>query len=231
VLDRHGLAVVGVNGTPKELEEEASQGLGLPALWSSNRPAALKCELEDIVQMVVRRQQEQPIKDEEEEFLERQEDAFESTTTIKDNSVENDSSDTPGVVADKDAASTEQAIMPQQLPPISPAATIYQGTVRSGQQVWSEKGCSLVILGSVSSGGEVLSDGDIMVLGKLRGRALAGLSAPTARIIATSMDPELVSVGGVLSTGDRVNEVVSGAPSMVSLNDQKELVFQKIAIG
>jgi septum formation inhibitor MinC len=68
-----------------------------------------------------------------------------------------------------------------------------------------------------------------MVLGKLpvRGRALAGLSAGSARIIATSMDPELISVGGVLSTGGRVDDIVTGAAAMVliSLNDQKELRF------
>jgi septum site-determining protein MinC len=233
-LDQHGLTVVGINETPKELEAEAFQDMGLPALYSSsNRTPNRKFELEDVLQMVIRQQQEQPITEipEEESF------AAEATTDIPAASkiVEKESEVACPTIEVLKGSTTENASkstdvgMPQ-LPPMPPSATVYQGTVRSGQQVSSEKGCSLLILGSVSSGGEVLSDGDIMVLGKLRGRALAGLSAGSARIIATSMDPELISVGGVLSTGDRVNGIVAGAAAMVSLNDQKELVFQKISI-
>jgi septum site-determining protein MinC len=260
LLDRHGLAVVGVNGTPTELQEEASQDLGLPALLTSNRPTPLKCELDDIIQMVVRRQLEHPLPDEEEpqsileDFVEeaiavKVEEAMaveveeaiavkvEEATAVKEQPVDNISPEISQDTTLQDASQTDsksvestEMAMPQ-LPPISPSATVYQGSVRSGQQVCSEKGRSLLILGSVSSGGEVFSDGDIIVLGQLRGRALAGLESPSARIIATSMNPELISVGGVLSTGDRLNGNVKGASVMASLNDQNELIFEEISIG
>jgi septum site-determining protein MinC len=52
---------------------------------------------------------------------------------------------------------------------------IVHHTVRSGQQVYAEN-TSLVVFGNVSSGAEVLADGDVHIYGRLQGRALAGLS-------------------------------------------------------
>ncbi|CAM9339577.1 unnamed protein product, partial [Ectocarpus sp. 12 AP-2014] len=79
---------------------------------------------------------------------------------------------------------------------------VFKGSVRSGQQVFAE-GTSLVVLGAVSSGGEVMADGDIHVYGTLRGRALAGLSGnKSAKIFATRFDAELVGVGESFTTLD-----------------------------
>eukprot|EP01041_Mallomonas_annulata_P008293 gene8293-17054_t len=71
---------------------------------------------------------------------------------------------------------------------------IHYGTVRSGQQIYAE-GSSLIVIGSVHSGAEVLADGDVHVYGRLDGRAVAGLSGEDARIFATVFDPLLVGVG------------------------------------
>lgn len=59
--------------------------------------------------------------------------------------------------------------------PSAASAQFVHGTVRSGQQVYAE-GRSLVILGGVNEGAEVMADGDIHVYGRLQGRAVAGLS-------------------------------------------------------
>ncbi len=68
--------------------------------------------------------------------------------------------------------------------------------VRSGQRVYAPGG-NLVILSNVSSGGEVMADGDIHVYGALRGRAFAGIKKNTgARIFCQSLHAELVSVAG-----------------------------------
>jgi septum site-determining protein MinC len=229
ILDAHGLSVVGVNGTPKELELEASRELGLPTLWTANRPTTLKCGLDDIIQMVVRRHVEEPV--EQEDMPMPAKSNGEPASSEEDgNSVRKHSNQTDleQVIEIPAVVRTEVEPNGAQLPQISPSATVYQGTVRSGQQVSSEKGRSLLILGSVSSGGEVLSDGDILVFGKLRGRALAGLSSDSARIIASAMHPELVSVGGVLSTGDQMS--ATGGAAMVSLDAQRQLVFEKISM-
>lgn len=57
-----------------------------------------------------------------------------------------------------------------------PSTKVHKGSVRSGQLVSSDNPHqSLVIIGSVNPGGEVWSEGDVYVFGKLRGRVLAGL--------------------------------------------------------
>ena len=78
---------------------------------------------------------------------------------------------------------------------IAPTAMIHYGTVRSGQQVYAE-GRSLIVIGSVNSGGELMADGDIHVYGKLEGRAICGLSGcKSASIFTQNFDASLVGVG------------------------------------
>ena len=79
--------------------------------------------------------------------------------------------------------------------PHAPSARIHYGAVRSGQQIYAE-GCSLIVIGSVNDGAEVLADGDIHVYGSLKGRAVAGLGglAPTASVFAHVFDASLVGI-------------------------------------
>ena len=73
------------------------------------------------------------------------------------------------------------------------------GTVRSGQQVYAED-CSLTVMGTVNEGAEIMSDGDIYVFGKLRGRAVAGLGAKdaaTCRIYVTQFEASLIGIKSV----------------------------------
>jgi septum site-determining protein MinC len=63
-------------------------------------------------------------------------------------------------------------------------AMVFEGSVRSGQQIYSQ-GRSLIVLGSVNSGAEVLSDGDIHVFGALKGRALAGIRGNAQARVST----------------------------------------------
>jgi septum site-determining protein MinC len=73
---------------------------------------------------------------------------------------------------------------------------VIQNAVRSGQQIYAE-GSDLIALKTVSAGAEVLADGNIQVLGALRGRALAGASGDVeARIICQSLEAELISIAG-----------------------------------
>lgn len=237
LLDRHGMAVVGVNGTPKELEREVIHNLGLPSLYSKQSTRDVpKFALEEVIQMVVRRQQQEVAIEEQEVASEEYEapvvEAAENTSTRVDAEEEQESEHSIIVSEVEEKSQTEKVVndsvpASSSLPPVPPTATFYQGSVHSGQQVMSEKGQSLVILGSVSSGGEVLSDGDIFVLGKLQGRALAGLACGTARVVATSMDPELICICGVLSTVENIAEfgIPSGSSAMVTLNRDRHLDF------
>lgn len=68
--------------------------------------------------------------------------------------------------------------------------------VRGGQQVYAQD-CDLIVIGPVSAGAELLSDGNIHVYGPLRGRALAGIKGDgKARIFCQELHAELVSIAG-----------------------------------
>lgn len=88
------------------------------------------------------------------------------------------------------------------------SSKVVHGHVRSGQIVSSDlPHQSLVIIGDVHSGGEVLSDGDIHIYGKLKGRAIAGVLSSEARIYVQSFDPELVCIQGTYTTIDNVTQL------------------------
>jgi septum site-determining protein MinC len=83
-------------------------------------------------------------------------------------------------------------------------------TLRSGQRVETEH--SLVIIGDVNSGAEIIAGGDIVVLGTLRGVAHAGAYDETGGgrvIFALNLVPTQLRIGSVISRGS--SEGTSGA--------------------
>lgn len=68
--------------------------------------------------------------------------------------------------------------------------------VRSGQKIFA-KNCDLIVTNSVSSGAELIADGNIHIYGTLRGRVLAGASGDKeCQIFCTCFFPEIVSLAG-----------------------------------
>lgn len=68
--------------------------------------------------------------------------------------------------------------------------------IRSGQRVYA-KGGDLILLAAVSTGAEIMADGNIHIYAPLRGRALAGVNGDTtARIFCHSFEAELVAIAG-----------------------------------
>jgi len=93
----------------------------------------------------------------------------------------------------KPAAKAEPAPAP---PPAHPAPMVIEQPVRSGQRIYAE-GCDLVLLAGVSSGAEVMADGNIYAYGPVRGRLLAGVRDNTeARIFCRDLGAELVAIAG-----------------------------------
>jgi septum site-determining protein MinC len=97
--------------------------------------------------------------------------------------------------------------------------------LRSGQRVYA-KGCDLVVLALVSHGAEVIADGSIHVYAPLRGKAIAGARGDTqARIFATSMEPELISIAGIYRTTENpLPEEVQGKSAQIRLDGEKLLI-------
>lgn len=79
------------------------------------------------------------------------------------------------------------------------------GRVRSGQKVQAKK--HLFVLGDVNPGAEITAGGDILVMGRLCGTALAG--QPTneeAIVLALDFRPSLVQIGGYVAAGSSFSE-------------------------
>jgi septum site-determining protein MinC len=82
--------------------------------------------------------------------------------------------------------------------------------VRSGQSITFPEG-DVTVLGSVSSGAEVIAGGSIHVYGALRGRALAGSAGnPGARIYCRKLEAELLAIDSVYRTADEVENDLRG---------------------
>lgn len=113
--------------------------------------------------------------------------------------------------------------------PATPAAELATGKtlvvdrpVRAGQQVYA-RDSNLVVLALVSSGAELIADGDIHVYAPMRGRALAGARGNIgARIFVQHMSAELVSIAGVYRTlEDVLPDTLHGQAVQVFLDGSK----------
>jgi septum site-determining protein MinC len=147
------------------------------------------------------------------------------------------------------ATRTERAIVPEEPAPSAPAPaapSVQQGEpapipragagaaftlvtrpVRSGQRVYAAGG-DLSIIAAVSSGAELMADGNIHVYGPLRGRALAGMKGNTdARIFCQDLQAELVSVAGHYRVSENIPMELRGVPVQIYL-DQKILRIEKL---
>ncbi len=118
----------------------------------------------------------------------------------------------------------------QTPPPSTPAAApqtsarVVDKPVRSGQQVYAEGG-DLVVLGTVSTGAEVIADGSIHIYGALRGRALAGARGDeSARIFCQAMEPELVSIAGCYRLFEEPDPRTHGHTAQVRLDGERLII-------
>lgn len=83
-----------------------------------------------------------------------------------------------------------------------PDARIIYSTLRSGQRIESEH--SLIIVGDINPGAEVVAGGDVIVLGSLRGIAHAGAyeeSGGGRSIFALALQPTQLRIGTTISRG------------------------------
>lgn len=79
----------------------------------------------------------------------------------------------------------------------------YKGTLRSGQVVESDS--SIVILGDVNPGARVISGGNVIILGSLKGNVYAGANGVSgAFVVALEMNPVQIRIGDVIArSGDK----------------------------
>ena len=74
----------------------------------------------------------------------------------------------------------------------------YKGTLRSGQVLESET--SVIILGDVNPGARVISKGNVIVLGCLKGNVFVGAAGNEAAFVAAlTMEPMQIRIGDVIA--------------------------------
>ena len=101
--------------------------------------------------------------------------------------------------------------------PVSTSITI-EGSVRSGQTVVHPTG-DVTVMGSVSSGAEILAGGSIHIYGALRGRAIAGAARnPRARIYCRKFQPELLGIDRLVRTAEDIGTQLQGKPAQIWLD-------------
>jgi septum site-determining protein MinC len=77
----------------------------------------------------------------------------------------------------------------------------------------------LVVLAPVSSGAELIADGNIHVYAPFRGRALAGVSGnPDASIFCTNLDAEFLSIAGRTLMSEEIPDQFRGKQARIHLD-------------
>ncbi|WP_421982027.1 septum site-determining protein MinC [Roseibium sp.] len=100
--------------------------------------------------------------------------------------------------------------------------------VRSGQSILHPDG-DVTVIGSVSSGAEIIAGGSIHIYGALRGRALAGVAGKdNARIFCTKLDAELVSINGLYKVADDFDGTLRNSPAQIRFENET-LVFEGLS--
>jgi septum site-determining protein MinC len=92
--------------------------------------------------------------------------------------------------------------------------------VRSGQSIVFTEG-DVTVLGSVSSGAEIVAGGSIHVYGTLRGRALAGAHGnSSARIYCQKIEAELLAIDGYYRTAEDIDAKLRNRPAQAWLDGE-----------
>ena len=135
---------------------------------------------------------------------------------------------------DLDAAALANAASPQgdasstpaaPAPPQQPNSLLLNSPVRSGQCIVHPEG-DVIVVGSVSSGAEVIAGGSIHVYGTLRGRAIAGSRDARARIFCRKLEAELLSIDGLYMVADDMPAHLRGQPIQVWLDGDSMMMAQ-----
>src|SRR4051794_14320457 len=99
----------------------------------------------------------------------------------------------------------------------TPASLLLDSPVRSGQSIIFPEG-DVTVVGSVSSGAEIIAGGSIHVYGTLRGRAIAGsMGDNRARIYCRKLEAELLAIDGLYQTAEDMDSQFRGRAVQVRL--------------
>jgi septum site-determining protein MinC len=128
----------------------------------------------------------------------------------------------------KTMANRRRMALTQPIPTIEappPKTMVIDKPVRAGQRIYAQNS-DLIILSMVSTGAEVLADGNIHIYNTFRGRALAGAKGDkNARLFIHKMEGELVSIAGTYLTFEHdLPDSLRGKVLCIYLNDDRLVI-------
>jgi septum site-determining protein MinC len=127
----------------------------------------------------------------------------------------------PAAVRAAVSAPAPAALVASAAPSALRMPMVIHETVRSGQIVYAH-GTDLIVLATVNSGAQLISDGNIHVYAALRGRAVAGArGARDARIFCQRLEAELVGIDSAFLTYDGLPPERVGKPAQVLLDGDR----------
>jgi septum site-determining protein MinC len=101
--------------------------------------------------------------------------------------------------------------------PAAPTSLLLDTPVRSGQSIIFPEG-DVTVVGSVSSGAEIVAGGSIHIYGTLRGRAMAGINGNSAaRIYCQKIEAELLAIDGFYRTAEEFDAALRNRPAQAWL--------------
>ncbi|NPB07139.1 MAG: septum site-determining protein MinC [Aquificae bacterium] len=103
---------------------------------------------------------------------------------------------------------------------------VVEKSLRAGQRV--EHAGDVLVLGDVNRDAEVLAGGNVIVIGKLRGVAKAGLIGDEgAVIVALRMEPQLLQIGSVKAIPSDSERLSPGYPEIAKV-ENGEIILEGI---
>lgn len=104
--------------------------------------------------------------------------------------------------------------------PAAPTSLLLANPVRSGQSIIFPEG-DVTVVGSVSSGAEIVAGGSIHIYGTLRGRAMAGINGNSAaRIYCQKIEAELLAIDGFYRTAEEFDAALRNRPAQAWLEGE-----------
>ncbi|QJC37649.1 septum site-determining protein MinC [Enterobacteriaceae endosymbiont of Donacia bicoloricornis] len=97
---------------------------------------------------------------------------------------------------------------------------IIYNPIRSGQQIYAYNS-DLIIINNVSTGAELIADGNIHIYGFMRGKALSGANGDkNCQIFCTQLFAELLSIAGEYLLQEQIPNKFLGKSSRIYLNNK-----------
>jgi septum site-determining protein MinC len=104
--------------------------------------------------------------------------------------------------------------------PAPPTSLLLDHPIRSGQSIVFPDG-DVTVVGSVSSGAEIVAGGSIHIYGTLRGRAMAGINGNSAaRIYCHKIEAELLAIDGFYRTAEEFDAALRNRPAQAWLDGE-----------